>query len=89
MVWFLSRQEIPYTHRMHVILVPVSTELSIGVATFKQVPPPSPARARALDLSQMRAVNLITNVSAFASRVQPFRRCCAMKSTECDIAVGR
>lgn len=73
-VWFFSRQEIPYTHRMHVILMPVSTELSMGVATFKQVFPP-PLSPSWLPLQAMRVINPFTDVSASASPVKPCRRC--------------
>ena len=37
LIWFTNREEIPYTGRMHCILVPTSIEQSIGESTFKQV----------------------------------------------------
>lgn len=36
-IWLTTREEIPYTGRMHCILVPTSIEQSIGESTFKQV----------------------------------------------------
>lgn len=36
-VWVANREEIPYTGRMHCILVPTSVEQSIGESTFKQI----------------------------------------------------
>ena len=37
MIWVANREEIPYTGRMHCILVPTFVEQSIGESTFKQV----------------------------------------------------
>ena len=36
-IWISSRQEIPYTHRMHSILLGVDTERLIGEHTFNQI----------------------------------------------------
>lgn len=32
-----SRQEIPYTHRKHAVLLPIGAERQMGEATFQQV----------------------------------------------------
>ncbi|KAL3138676.1 hypothetical protein ABBQ32_006432 [Trebouxia sp. C0010 RCD-2024] len=36
-VWVSNREEVPYTGRMHCILVPTSIEQSIGETTFQQI----------------------------------------------------
>ena len=36
-VWWSSRQEVPYTHRMHAVLVPLSVELELGDLIFQRV----------------------------------------------------
>ena len=37
-VWLASRQEIPYTHRRHAVLISQETEKSLGIQAFEQVP---------------------------------------------------
>jgi hypothetical protein len=36
-VWYSSREEIPYTHRMHSILISLPMEQELGEETYKQV----------------------------------------------------
>ena len=36
-VWVSSRQQVPYTHRMHAILISPEDEKEMGAAAFKQV----------------------------------------------------
>ena len=36
-IWVTNRQEIPYTGRKHLILVPTFLELSLGQSAFNQV----------------------------------------------------
>ena len=36
-VWYSSRQEIPFTHRMHAILVTTEMERQLGESTFAQI----------------------------------------------------
>lgn len=47
-VWWASRQEVPYTHRMHAILIPARIEIAAGIRAFQEVPrkspPPPPSR---------------------------------------------
>ena len=37
-IWWASREEVPYTHRKHSILVPQWVEQQMGEQTFQQVP---------------------------------------------------
>ena len=36
-VWYASREEIPFTHRMHAILITTGMERELGESTFKQI----------------------------------------------------
>lgn len=36
-IWYTSREEVPYTGRMHAILVDPSTELQLGAETYQEV----------------------------------------------------
>mmetsp|Transcript_20714 Transcript_20714/g.62420 ORF Transcript_20714/g.62420 Transcript_20714/m.62420 type:complete len:383 (-) Transcript_20714:334-1482(-) len=56
-VWWASRQEVPYTHRMHAILIPARIEIAAGIRAFQEIlqeakeqrallPRGSPAQAR-------------------------------------------
>ncbi len=48
-IWWASREEVPYTHRKHSILVPQWIEQQMGEQTFQQVPS-TPGRLHCLQL---------------------------------------
>ena len=57
-IWWASREEVPYTHRKHSILVPQWIEQQMGEQTFQQVPS-TPGRLHCLPLCGAEAAAYI------------------------------